>query len=120
MQASHSHVKSKKNISKNDQLNILFHDRSDHHSSASRLQNQENINKYENITKIISVIYSLFFLCDEAAWDMQQHQQQIQCQWFYQQHQSTHIQLIYEMKLLHIDKSSWKVSELSQTIWDFL
>ena len=76
LQASCSHAESKKNISKNNQLSTFLHDRSNHHSSASRLQNWENINKHKNIIKIISVIYSLFFLCDEVAWDMQQYQQQ--------------------------------------------
>ena len=80
MQASHSCAESKKNISKNNQLSIFFHDRSDYYFNASRLQNWENIDKHENIIKIVSVIYFLFFLCDEAAWDMQQHQQQIQHQ----------------------------------------
>ena len=74
LQASYLHVESKKNINKNNQLNTFFHDKSNHHSNTSRLQNWKDINKYENITRIISVIYFLFFLCDRAAWDMQQHQ----------------------------------------------
>ena len=74
LQAFCSHAESKKNINKNDQLSTFFHDRLNHHSSASRLQNQKNINKCENIIKIVSVIYFLFFLHSRAAWDMQQHQ----------------------------------------------
>ena len=75
---SHSHAESKENISKNDQLSTFFYNRSDYHSNASRLWNWENINKYENITRIVFIIYFLFFLHDEAAWNMQQHQWQTQ------------------------------------------
>ena len=86
LQVSYLYAESKENINKNNQLNILLHDKSDHYSSASELQNQEDINKHRNITKIVFVIYFLSLLCDRAAWDMQQHQQQTQCQWLYQQH----------------------------------
>ena len=72
-QVFYSHAESKKNISKNNQLSIFFHDRLNYYYNASKLWNQKNINKHKNIIKIVSVIYFLFFLCDKAAWDMQQH-----------------------------------------------